>query len=109
MENKEVSRSHEFPDDYDPIPPWEKSMSGTSNCYLDAKRYAGKLDQSSGYVYFSRLKPFSWSIELDDPSKVVPGVLAVRLDNGCELVSHGGNDEDGAERWSENVSSTQPR
>lgn len=65
-----------------------------------AKKWASDHNFETGFVYFDGLcSPFGWSRELDNPSKFVPGVLAVELFTGRELIATGGNDDAGAHHW----------
>ena len=52
-----------------------------------------------GFVFFHDGQPFAWDRERLDPSRVVPGVIALRLCDRVRFVATGGTADRGSLRF----------
>lgn len=54
----------------------------------------------TGWVLLHNGKPFEWHRDrLPEPHTIVPGVVAVNLDDGTQRIASGGDQKAGAEHW----------
>lgn len=66
-----------------------------------ARRYVADRNLPDiGFVLFQVAGPFAWSRHFPDAASVVPGVIAVALDESrYDYVAVGGDEHRGAARW----------